>query len=348
MAIERPDLTSATPEIVAYIEALEATLTERTSRRSSENRPEPELEPSEPPTSMNVISISARGIAKRTARHHFTRQRRGGMGVFDIDLDGDDPPRFVVVADASAGIVLVTNHARAFRIAVDKIPEREVRSRGESLLADLPMRPDEELALAFADSGGSYLILVTARGQTRRISGHYFGNSLQPGTVLYDLKEGGAPAAAAWSSGSDEIVIATRSGRGIRFAERLVPVRGCLGIRVDPKDVVVGVAATKAHGGVFLLNDEGKGTIRLMDGFSANKSPGAGGKVAMKTDALIAVAGVDRVAEQVDIFILSKLGKMIRFQASEIPAKEGVVQGVNCMSLRADLCMASTVTTVAS
>jgi DNA gyrase subunit A len=125
----------------------------------------------------------------------------------------------------------------------------------------------------------------------------------------------------------------TQQGQAIRFAANQVPVSGCRGMRVPPDDVVVGGAGVNEDGGVFLLGPDGKGTIRLMAGFRANKAPGAGGKVAMKADQLVACFGVD---ESNDIFIISQLGKIIRFSAEEIPAKEGVVQGVNCMSLRAD------------
>ena len=116
-----------------------------------------------------------------------------------------------------------------------------------------------------------------------------------------------------------------------------MPVRGCLGLRVDPGDRVVGVAATAAEGGVFILGQDGKGTVRLLAGFAANKAPGAGGKVAMKADAIV---GITAVNEYSDIFAISRLGKIIRFAVNEVPAKEGVVQGVNCMNLRADECVA--------
>jgi DNA gyrase subunit A len=106
---------------------------------------------------------------------------------------------------------------------------------------------------------------------------------------------------------------------------------------------VVGVAATSEEGGVFLFTDDGKGTIRLMSGFTANKAPGSGGKVAMKTDTLV---GAMAVSDNDDLFAISELGKIIRFQAVEVPAKEGVVQGVNCMNLRNDRCTAFTVSPV--
>ena len=93
--------------------------------------------------------------------------------------------------------------------------------------------------------------------------------------------------------------------------------------------------------GVFLVGDDGKGTVRLMAGFRTNKSPGAGGKVAMKAERLLCA---HTVAAGQDALIISALGKIIRFAADDIPAKVGVVQGVHCMSLRADSVTAATVT----
>jgi DNA gyrase subunit A len=231
----------------------------------------------------------------------------------------------------------VTDQGRAFRLPLSELPESAVRSRGRALADLFPWRGDERLALAVADTGGAYLALVTERGQVRRIGSQYVGKSLQPGTVLYNIKEGGPPAAACWTAGNDELVIVTRRGQGIRFAERLVPVRGCLGMRVEPDDVVAGVAAADANSGVFLMGTDGKGTVRLLSGFGANKSPGAGGKTVMKSEALV---GAVAASSGHDLFAISRLGKIIRFQAAEVPAKEGVVQGVNCMALRADECVA--------
>ena len=164
------------------------------------------------------------------------------MGVFDLENLDDDPPAFLTVADVSQAIVLLTDQGRAFRIPVSEIPEAPIHGRGQSLGARLPLISDERLAVVFPDSGGTYLALVTARGQVRRLRYHYFGSNLLPGTMMHDIKEGGAPAAACWTGGEDELFIVTRKGAAIRFAERQIPVRGCLGIRVDPDDGVAGVA----------------------------------------------------------------------------------------------------------
>lgn len=361
MQIPRPDLRQLEPAVRDYIQYLEREI-ERleeavaTAERDSANirvrpvgvasraggareaaggepLPAEVTEPAEPPTTRNVITISAAGMAKRTPRHLYGRQRRGGMGIFDLDTPETDPPAFLTVADESQHLVLVTTLGRAFRLPVADLPQAPVRARGISLAQKFNFQPDERLGVIFPSEGGQYLLLVTQRGQVRRIRYHYFGESLLPGTMLYDIREGGAPAATCWSGGDAELFIATRKGLGIRFSERQVPVRGCLGIRIDPGDAVAAVAATAAGGQVFLLGSEGKGTLREMAGFAANKAPGSGGKVAMKTERLVGAAAV---TEADDIFIVSRLGKIIRFRAGEVPSKEGVVQGVICMSLRAD------------
>jgi DNA gyrase subunit A len=347
----RPDLTGVPADVVAYIEILEEEVRSARQSRASARRRTDDDEAAEEffeaPTTIHVITISRGGRAKRTPRHLYGRQRRGGMGVFDLETGEQDHPAFLLLADVAAHLTVVTNQGRAFRAPVADLPETPVHSRGAPLLERFTLREDEEPAVIFADplpgTRSAYLALVTVRGQVRRIGNQYLGKSLQPGTVLYNVAEGGAPAAACWSSGADELFIVTARGMAIRFAERLVPVRGCLGMRVDPQDRVVAIAACAPDGGVFLLSDEGKGTIRLMSGFTANKSPGAGGKTAMKADTIVGAAAIDaaHMEANTDIFAVSQLGKIIRFSAGDIPPKEGAVQGVNCMNLRADVCVAA-------
>jgi DNA gyrase subunit A len=336
MTIERPDLDKLDPAVRAYIEALEAELDHlrrdagRPRRSGAADGPS---EPGEPPTTLNVVTVSAAGMAKRTPRHLYTRQRRGGMGVFDLETPEDDPPAFLTVADESQSLVWVTSQARAFRLPVRELPESPVHGRGQSIAARLSLNPGERLALVLPDRDGANVALLTQRGHVRWFAGHLLGEKLRPGIVLYEAEKFGPPAAASWAPGDGELLVATRRGRAIRFAARQVPVRGCLGIRLDRDDAAVAIATVRPDSGVFLLSADGRGTIRLMSGFRPNKAPGGSGKIAIKTDHL---TGATVVADMDDIFIISRLGKLIRFQAAEVPLKEGVVQGVNCMALRAD------------
>jgi DNA gyrase subunit A len=333
MDIERPDLSRLDPNVRAYIENLEAELDHLRERDYAETNSAAALEPSEPPTTLNVITISEGGIAKRTPRHLYDRQRRGGMGVFDLETSKDDPPAILTIADEQQTLVLLTNQARAFRLPVGELLESPVRGRGQSITTPLPLLAQERIELAFPDQGKGYIALVSQSGHVRCLRHHYIGENLRPGTNLYNLRDFGPPAAACWTSGDSDLFITTRQGRAIRFAEKSVPLQGGPGIRLEQSDAAVAIASVSAESCVFLLTADGKGTLRLMSGFSANKAPGGGGKSAMKTDRLVGAVAVE---EDDDIFILSRLSKIIRFRAAEVPPKEDVVQGVNCMALRAD------------
>lgn len=328
--LERPDLSQIDPAVVAYIEALEAAVR---AAQAGGNAAATAPEPQEPPTTQQVISMTRSGLAKRTPRHLYGRQRRGGMGVFDIESDEADAPTLLAVADVQDDLLLVTDQGRIFRIAVSALPETAVRGRGAALGALVQLLSDEKVVALLPADAGLYVNLVSQRGQVRHVRNNYLDRKLIQGIRYHKISEGGYITAACWSSGSDDLFIATRSGQAIRFSEKQVPNSGCLGLRVDIDDVTVAIAATQEEGNVLLIGRDGKGTIRNMAGFRQNKAPGAGGKVAFKTDDLV---GASAIGPDDDVFVLSRLSKIIRFRGDEIPAKEGVVQGVNCISLRAD------------
>jgi DNA gyrase subunit A len=340
--MRRPDLNNIDPDVVAYIEYLENEIGRKANR---EKQPidrvddTPITEPAEPPTTFSLITISANGSAKRTLRHLYNRQHRAGMGISDLEAPETDPPSFLAVADENQTLILFTNFARAFRYPVDKLNVMEIRSQGESILDRIPLESEERLAAVLPGQATGYIALVSQKGMVRTLRHHLFGEYLRPGTSFYNYRDFGPLAAACWTPGDGDLLIATRQGIAIRFSEKLVPPQGTLGIRLGGDDQVVGIAPVRDDSGVFLLSSDGKGTIRQMAGFNPNKSAGGSGKIAIKTDKLV---GCLTVNSQEDLFIISSLGKLIRFRADEVPETEGVVQGVHCINLRADEAVAIT------
>jgi DNA gyrase subunit A len=194
-------------------------------------------------------------------------------------------------------------------------------------------RPHERIVAALPADSGNAVALASQRGWVRTVPAARLNNNLIPGMSFYDVQQGGQMTAACWTQGDEDLFMVTRQGKAIRFSERQVHKSGSLGLRVDLGDEVTAITAVTEESGVFLQSNDGKGTIRLMSGFRQNKAPGAGGKVAIKTDKLV---GAVTVQAEDDLFIISELGKLIRFQADDVPPKEGVVQGVHCMTLRND------------
>jgi DNA gyrase subunit A len=342
---DRPDLFQVPPEVRGYIERLEAELSRLRGLDASADAEAasaaPPLDATEPPTTLNTITATAGGLIKRTPRHLYDRQRRGGMGIFDLEAPADDPPQALAVVDEAHSLLLVTSLARAFYWPVSRLAEAPVRARGQALAAELGLQPGERLAVALPAGRGASVALLSTTGFVRVLPAHVVGQSMAPGTALFRAADYGPLAAACWTPGQGDLFVATRRGIAIRFPERSLPVGGGPGIRLETGDAAVAIEAVRPPEGnaIFLLGADGRGTIRLMEGFTANKAAGGGGKLAMKTDRLVAALAVEPTD---DIFAISRLSKIIRFRAGEVPPKEGVVQGVNCMSLRADEVVAVT------
>ena len=341
MSLERPDLSEVSPAILTYIESLEADLARASSKHTRRKAaPEPEPEPAEAPTTINVITLSAAGIVKRTPRHHYTRQRRGGMGVFDLDTPATAPPTILALADETDTLLIFSDQGRSYRLSVSRITETPVHARGSAIAALIPLREGEHVVAILPATGGDQVALIGARGWTNVAPASFVSKSMIPGVAYYDAKKHGPLAAACWLNDDDDLFIAAKSGIAIRFPGKRVPKSGGLGLRLDKDDAVISATATREQGNVFLISAAGKGTLRQMTGFRANKSPGGGGKVALKTDHLVAACAAHT---EDDIFIITRNAKLIRFRAAGIPPKTGTVQGVNCMALRGDETTAATV-----
>jgi len=367
-----PDLSTLSPTLRAYIEMLQAEnrslrteleqvkgvrrpLPPAAPRVSAPRAPAAELAEAEPlnlpaiqyAAGTMLISISGQGVLKRTPLNAYGKQRRGGMGVYDIKLKDDDAPAFLLVALEAETLVLVTTRCRAFRVLVSSLRLAEVRDRGESLTERLRLTAGEKISavLAVNDANESdlpWVLLGSASGVVRRMRRNYVGPNLADGTILYDPKEGGPPSVMCLSRGDGDLFLASNTGLGIRFEEKLVSHRGTRGIRLTPQERLMGVAPLPADGSVLLVSADGQGVRRSMDSFAASKSAGGQGKIAIKTNALVAALSVNEADE---VLCISAFAKLIRFDAAEVPPRSSVAQGVNVMELRGDRVTAATVIT---
>jgi len=338
--MQRPDLSSVAPEVKQYIEYLEKKLGLSSLKIGS-----PETSPistteiiyTEPETTRCILTLSENGFIKRTYRHLYFRQHRGGMGVFDLEVNSPDSPVLLAAADESQILLLFTNSARVFRYPVRNLVSQPVRARGEQTFERLGLSPDEKIVAALPEQARGYVSLVSKIGKVRSLRHHLFGEHLRPGTPLFNVNEFGQLASACWSPGDGDLFILSRAGIAIRFGEKTLPPQGGVGLRVADGDEVVAITPVDENSSVFMLGADGKGTIRLMTGFSANKTPGGNGKIAMKSTHLV---GATSVSPEEEIFAITKQSKIIRFKVDEVPPTDGVVQGVNCLGMRQDVVVA--------
>jgi len=338
--MERPTLDNLPGSVIEYIEYLEAELlkskTKKDQRATSGMDDKVDLTPvdyKEPPTSFNLITISQDGVAKRTYRHEYTRQRRGGIGVFDLETAQNDQPVCLVNADETQTLILFTDHAKAYRLAVTKLEARQIRSKGEFLSSKISIPPGEAIIAALPEQATGYIALMSKSGKVRCLRHHLFGEHMKPGTAMYKFEDFGPLASVCWTSGDSDLFVVTKNGMGIRFSEKIVNPQGTQAIKLSEPDEVVSVVSVTEEDGVLVVSADGKGAIRLMSGFAPNKSAGGSGKIVIKSSKVI---GALLAEPDADIFVISRLSKIIRFHISDVPETTGVVQGVNCISLRAD------------
>jgi DNA gyrase subunit A len=346
--MNRPDLTNTDPEIAAYIKYLEEQLAGKNVVSSSRPRPpvretaeipvSTEVLTGEPPTTINIITLSQKAIAKRTLRHIYARQHRSGMGVFDLDVDEPDFPVALASAEEACTVLLFTNLAKVYRVPQSRIPQTDIRSKGTYVLERISLDDGEFPVALLPERANGYIAMVTADGRIRCLRHHLFGEHMRPGTVFFNTRDAGPLASVTWTNGDGDLFLLTRKGIAIRFNEKLVDPQGGLGIRLGTDDKVVAVCPMYEDSRVFLLGADGRGIVRLMSSFIANKSLGGGGKMAMKSDAMVAALTVESTE---DVFAITRLGKIIRFKVDEVPETEGAVQGVFCMALRGDAVVAA-------
>jgi DNA gyrase subunit A len=338
--MQRPDLSKVDLVIRRYIDYLEAQLgiPQIRSNKSDLDLADDdkllfESLPAEPETSIGILTISNGRYVKRTLRHLYHRQHRGGMGVFDIDINPPDFPDLLGMANENQTMLLFTNRGRVFRFNFQGIEPAPIRGKGVLPFDRLPFEEDETLVAILPEQARGYIAFLSKSGRVRCLRHHLFGEHMRPGTSVYNLSEFGTLAAACWTPGDADLFLISRMGMGIRFNEKAISPQGDLGIRLSAGDAAVGITSANDESEILIVSADGKGTIRQMTGFAPNKSPGGSGKIAMKNPSII---GASAIHAQDDIFIITRQAKIIRFKADEIPSTDGVVQGVNCVMLRLD------------
>lgn len=338
--MKRPDISNLNPEIIAYIEFLEKKSGVHTKLIGNihEDQDIPAFRvndnlPSEQETRINIITISREGLAKRTPRHLYTRQHRGGMGMFGIDIALPDYPTVLSSSEESQNLIFFTNQARVFRQSTQIIAPAGVFGAAKTINERFAFEKGEIIVAVLPEQAKGYVALISETGRLRCLRHHLFGEHMRQGTSLYNYVEFGSLVSACWTPGDADLFLVTQQGIGIRFAEKAISPQGDQAIRVSQGDRVVGVTSVNTDSSVFIIGADGRGTVRLMSGFAPNKSPGGSGKAAIKNNKVVSVVRID---SNDDLFIISRLGKIIRFPAKEVPSTEGVIQGVICMNFRGD------------
>lgn len=310
------------------------------------------------PDAETVLVLTSGGYIKRTDPDEFKKQKRGGVGVMDLNTKEEDFITHFITTNTHSDLLFFTDKGKAYQIKTYEVPEGKRATRGKSIMNFLSIAQDEKvtsiLPMPSEIKKGSELslALVTKLGTGKKVSAESFHDVRRSGIIAIRLEAGDELVSASFVEKGDDIMVVSSDGQSIRFKEDDVREMGrsAGGVRVmklDKNVSVVGADTVKKsakEGHVMVMSSNGYGKKTPLTEY---KTQGRGGsgiktvKVTAKTGDLISARIVtDEVEEAIAI---SKKSQVIRCDLKEIPSLGRDTQGVRIMKLREGDSLASLV-----
>jgi len=307
------------------------------------------------PEKETMLVLTAGGYVKCTDPSEYRAQKRGGVGVIDLETKEEDFVTMLVSGSTHSNLLFFTNLGKVYQIKMYDIPEARRATRGKSIMNFLSLSAEEKVNSILAmpkerEQSASSLMLVTKNGTAKKMASASFKDVRRSGIIAIRLDKGDQLISALVTEKGDEVMIATAEGQSIRFKESDVremgrTAGGVTGIKLKPSkggqegDKVIGVDVVKksADRGAFLtMSANGFGKKTNLKEYKVQKRGGSGVKTAKitgKTGKLI-VAKVLNNEEQ-ELIAMSKKGQVIRTALKDISSLGRQTQGVTIMRLRA-------------
>ena len=295
------------------------------------------------PDEQVAIIMSRGNYIKRTMATEYRRQGRGGKGKRGMTTKEEDIIDRLAMASTHDYILFFTNKGRVFRLKGYEIPQAGLNAKGIAIVNLLQLQPEENVT-SFINMGQDanptgYLFMSTVKGTVKKTPLEQYKNVRQTGLIAINLDDGDELRWIRFTDGDKEIVISTSMGQSIRFGESDVRpmgrnARGVRGIKLRPKDLVVGMDVVEPDSNIFVISKYGYGKRTAIKQFTSHKRGGVGIRAAViskKTGELISVRSLTEEANEV--LIISKQGQTIRLGLEDIPALGRSTQGVRIMRL---------------
>ena len=302
------------------------------------------------PDAENVLVLTKGGYVKRTDPEEYRKQRRGGVGVIDLDTKDEDFVTNFVTASTHNDLLFFTDKGKAYQIKMYELPEGKRATKGKSIMNFLSLESEEKITsiLPMPKSVKAVqnlsLLMVTRAGNGKKVAAESFHDVRRSGLIAIKLKKGDELISASFVEKGDEAIIATTEGQAIRFKESDVREMGRSAggvrlVRLGKNDTVVGAdIIKKSHKNPALLvvMGNGYGKQTELKEYKVQKRGGSGIKTAKVTSKTGKVITSHVVAEEdvTELVAISKKSQVIRVDIKEIPLLGRQTQGVRIMKLR--------------
>ncbi len=219
------------------------------------------------PEESNVVTLSHGGYIKRLPLNTYRSQHRGGKGVSGGTTREDDFIEHFFVASTHAYLLCFTTRGQVYWLKVYEIPTASRTSAGRSIANVLSLKPEEKITSVIPVrqfDADHFLLMATRSGLVKKTALEEYSRPRAGGIIGIGLEDGDQLIDVALVKGGDEIVLCTRNGMAIRFAESDVrsmgrPAKGVKGINLAADDAVVGMALAEPNGYLLTLCENGYG-----------------------------------------------------------------------------------------
>ena len=300
------------------------------------------------PDEETMLVFTAGGYVKRTDPSEYRAQKRGGVGVVDLETKEEDFVTKLVSGSTHSDLLFFTNLGKAYQMKMYDIPEGKRATKGKSIMNFLSLAGDEKVTSILPmpkemKKTPISLMLITKNGTAKKMSGESFKDVRRSGIISIRLDKGDELISALLTDKGDEVMVATAGGQSIRYKESDIremgrTAGGVRGVKIGKSDEVIAVDVIKKDkkDGFFLtMSANGFGKKTALKEYKVQKRGGSGiktAKVTPKTGKLI-VAKV-LTGEEEELIAMSKKGQVIRTALKDIPSLGRQTQGVTIMRLR--------------
>lgn len=307
------------------------------------------------PEKETMLVLTAGGYVKRTDPTEYKAQKRGGVGVVDLETKEEDFVTMLVSGSTHSDLLFFTNLGKAYQMKMYDLPEGRRATKGKSIMNFLSLSGDEKVNSILAmpkelKNSTLSLMLVTKNGSAKKMSGASFKDVRRSGIIAIRLDKGDSLVSALLVEKGDEVMLATSGGQSIRFKESDVremgrTAGGIRGIKLSKGDEVVGVDVIKkgkTEGFFLTMTNNGFGKKTSLKEYKTQKRGGTGiktAKITSKTGKLIVAKVLG--GEEEELIAMSKKGQVIRTPLKDISSFGRQTQGVTVMRLRAGDSIAS-------
>ncbi|MBN2517578.1 MAG: DNA gyrase subunit A [Candidatus Altiarchaeota archaeon] len=287
-----------------------------------------------------VVSITNQGYIKRLPTETYRAQRRGGRGVIGMETKEEDFVEELFVASTHDYVLFFTNMGKVYWLKVYQLPVEGRYARGKAIVNLIELEKEERITASVRVSefrDDLYLVALTKNGLIKKTELSAYSRPRKGGIIAINLKEKDELVDVKLTTGKDDILIATKNGKSIRFKETDVrPVgrasQGVTGVRLK-KDEVVGMVVAKEGEALLTITENGYGKRSEFSKYPVQRRAGQGVIDIKTTDRNGKVVSVKSVKEEEDIMVITSDGVIIRTPVSTISEIGRNTQGVRIMKL---------------